>query len=541
MNISESLPACPPKAYSYVRFSTPEQAKGDSARRQLESAKAYAVEHGLELDDELTFADLGVSAFRSKNSRTGSLSLFFRAVEDGVVPRGSYLLVESFDRISRDDITTALGLLQVIIGAGVYLVTLGDRRIYSRESINANPTDLILALLIMMRANEESTVKSIRLKAAYDSKRATIRSGEPQVKPFTRRLPAWIGWNDSARAFELIEGRAPIIQQVFALADSGCGKKFISTTLNETGVKPFGGAEFWHASYIGKLLVNPACVGTFIPRARQNVDGQSQRVSQEPIVNYWPAAVELEVYERVSSRFTTVSPRGPHSLRLASSVVAGVAQCAVCGSAFIRVSKPPHVYLVCTRAHAKASCEYLAVRYQDVESSLVTHIDALIDGAPSAQGMDGLESSLFGLDQKYDDLTYSLNEYLDDYRLTKSEAIRLRAAHVERELNEVRSEGLRLRAEKVRLASPHVTRRLQRLRDCFKTNPLDVPVANRALRDCVKTLSIDARRGRIDIEWHHGSSLQEAIPFRSRHVRSAFPECADEAGDVIQSVETTAA
>ena len=35
-----------PKAFSYLRFSSPEQRKGDSERRQLAMAKAYANAHG---------------------------------------------------------------------------------------------------------------------------------------------------------------------------------------------------------------------------------------------------------------------------------------------------------------------------------------------------------------------------------------------------------------------------------------------------------------------------------------------------------------
>ncbi|KVR83488.1 recombinase family protein [Burkholderia vietnamiensis] len=49
------------KAYSYLRFSTPEQAQGDSFRRQTALAEAYAQQHGLELDTTLRFADEGVS------------------------------------------------------------------------------------------------------------------------------------------------------------------------------------------------------------------------------------------------------------------------------------------------------------------------------------------------------------------------------------------------------------------------------------------------------------------------------------------------
>ena len=61
-----------PKAYSYVRFSTPDQMKGNSFERQTAKAAEYASAHGLDLDTTLTFRDLGVSAYRSKNAETGS-------------------------------------------------------------------------------------------------------------------------------------------------------------------------------------------------------------------------------------------------------------------------------------------------------------------------------------------------------------------------------------------------------------------------------------------------------------------------------------
>ena len=35
-----------PKAYSYIRFSTPEQANGDSFRRQTELSNRYAEQGG---------------------------------------------------------------------------------------------------------------------------------------------------------------------------------------------------------------------------------------------------------------------------------------------------------------------------------------------------------------------------------------------------------------------------------------------------------------------------------------------------------------
>ena len=49
-------------AYSYIRFSTPEQMKGDSLRRQLESSRSIAKAKGWHLDESLR--DLGISAFK---------------------------------------------------------------------------------------------------------------------------------------------------------------------------------------------------------------------------------------------------------------------------------------------------------------------------------------------------------------------------------------------------------------------------------------------------------------------------------------------
>ena len=67
------------KAYSYVRFSTPDQIKGDSFERPTRKAAEYA--RGLELDTTLTFRNLGVSAFRGKNAQNGALKAFLDGVE----------------------------------------------------------------------------------------------------------------------------------------------------------------------------------------------------------------------------------------------------------------------------------------------------------------------------------------------------------------------------------------------------------------------------------------------------------------------------
>ena len=73
----------PDIAYSYVRFSTPQQLKGDSLQRQLEASEQYVIENGLVLDETLNLRDLGISAFRGKNVERGALGAFIKAIESG--------------------------------------------------------------------------------------------------------------------------------------------------------------------------------------------------------------------------------------------------------------------------------------------------------------------------------------------------------------------------------------------------------------------------------------------------------------------------
>jgi len=147
-----------PKAYSYIRFSTPEQAKGDSLRRQLEQSEKYCKEHGLVLDDTLRLTDRGLSAYHGIHKTKGMLGEFLKRVENGGIPEGSVLIVESLDRLSREEILTALNQFTGIIQAGIQLVTLADGQVYDRESINDNWTQLIIYKLKML---EEHTLDAV--------------------------------------------------------------------------------------------------------------------------------------------------------------------------------------------------------------------------------------------------------------------------------------------------------------------------------------------------------------------------------------------
>lgn len=234
---AEDRTASPTRAYSYVRMSTRKQLRGDSLRRQLERSKAFADEHSLLLDDSLQ--DLGVSAWKGRNFKTGALGRFLTMVENGEIPKGSYLLIESLDRLSREAVPDALMLFMAIINAGIVIVTLGeDRQIYSRDRLNGDWTKLIIGLAVMSRGHEESQTKSERIKAVAKRKREQAREGKGQITSIT---PAWIDARriDANRYEFTLNHHAKTVKAIYEMATRGLGATVIARKLNADGVPAF--------------------------------------------------------------------------------------------------------------------------------------------------------------------------------------------------------------------------------------------------------------------------------------------------------------
>ncbi len=67
---------CYQNAIHNIRFSTLEQYKGSSLKRQLKLAEEYAKKNGLKLDESLNLQDLGISAFKEEHRTKGALSRY---------------------------------------------------------------------------------------------------------------------------------------------------------------------------------------------------------------------------------------------------------------------------------------------------------------------------------------------------------------------------------------------------------------------------------------------------------------------------------
>ncbi|ELX11470.1 site-specific recombinase, DNA invertase Pin like protein [Janthinobacterium sp. HH01] len=116
--------------YLYIRFSDDKQAQGSSYERQLGYAKQYCPT--LIEDTDHIYFDSGKSAFSGANLQDGSeLKRFYDAVAGGQVPKGSTLLVEDLDRLSRAGMWKASDKLRELTENGITVVTLRDSKRYT--------------------------------------------------------------------------------------------------------------------------------------------------------------------------------------------------------------------------------------------------------------------------------------------------------------------------------------------------------------------------------------------------------------------------
>lgn len=379
MNNTESPPSEPhsrrPKAYSYVRFSSPEQARGDSFRRQIEQARDYARRHGLDLDE--SFRDEGVSAFNGKHrGPKAALGRLVEQIKTKETPPGSYLLIESFDRLSRQDILSALKFFIALIDEGIVIVTLGDgERLYSKATIDIS--DLMMSLFIMSRAHEESAIKSKRVSAAWEAKRARARkTGEAM----TSRCPGWlrvVEGRDGRREYEVIEEHADIVRSFFADTIAGIGRRTIAKKLNERRVPTWGignsRSDKWNDSYIEKTISNPAVYGKFVPKARPA--GASDAKAEAPIERYFPPIVDEETFWKAQAaskgRGMGKGNGGPTN----RNVLRGLAKCEFCGANMVVIDKGARsrgLKLRCGSAHQSAGCEHRDLYdYKTVEIGVI--------------------------------------------------------------------------------------------------------------------------------------------------------------------------
>lgn len=347
-----------PEAFSYVRFSSDRQELGDSLRRQVALAEAYAKQHGLTLSTK-SYRDLGISAFKGRNAAEGALGTFLQAVDAGLIRKGSYLLVESMDRLSRQQVDEALELFLSITRRGIVIVTVSDGQVYSKETIKENWTKLIVALAVMSRANEESATKSKRAREVVQSRiNANI--------PLGHSMPPWLTLNAAKTGYVIDTKKADIVRRVFDMALKGNGLYLICKTFNQEGVPVLRNArDGWSISGLKQMMNNPYVIGTL-------------RSKHGDFEDHYPAIVEKSVFYEVQRLMSERNKagkgrKGTNVANLFSNLV----KCGECGGSMKFTRSPTgdrgrvNEHLMCLSALEKRGCDAKRLNYEYIEAALL--------------------------------------------------------------------------------------------------------------------------------------------------------------------------
>lgn len=390
-----------------------------------------------------TYLDAGVSGFHGANADLGALGRLLELAQAGKFKRGTPLLVESLDRLSRQAAWRALRLFSDLILAGLVVVTVGDEQVYSEENLDREPMRFMFSIVIMIRANDESKHKSNRSRDNRARERDRIRA----TKVLIGRTKAWI---DKGRDGKPVPNHhAKSVLRIYDDAARGYGAMKVAARLTHEGFPTFNGGKHWSPASVLNILRDDAVLGYFQPhRYEKRPDGKIRRVPDgEPVGDYYPVIVPPVLVKRaregLANRLNARGRSGPTWANL----VKGLCRCAVCGGRvhyFERVRDYP--YLRCYAATGVRACDnHKGFRYDRLEPLLdsiyETHC-AIAEILPKAP--DESVARLAQLEVVSSQLEDRINRLVDDLENTPTgparEAVQHRLAQRNTELVRLREE-----------------------------------------------------------------------------------------------------
>lgn len=511
------------RAFSYRRFSTPEQRQGDSIRRQEDAAARYCTSNGLVLDDELQLLDPGRSAFKGKHldPEKSALGKFVALAEAGRLPKdAAALLCDDVSRLTRLGWLESANLLSRILQTGLDVVFTDS----GERVTKANFARLSGALTYLLKAetsHQESADKARKLEEVWQAHRDQARESG---RLFTRMLPAWIEVHGSKLAevrgvptrtggkLRLVPARAKVVKEIFTRYAAGEGKRVIVRELNGrgeptwgavgTGREPIAGqgrkaGVHWAQGYVHKILRSPAAMGTWIPKRRGE--------AQPPIRDYFPAAVSEELWQRVQALIATARSPGRGNTTVVNPL-ATIARCCLCGAALTKANSGPGKggpRLVCTRAKAGLGCSYRSVPMRDVENALRGHIDLIAGSRPITDY--GLAGQVIGKEEELADVTAKLQK-LGDMVLSGEEMPRTmldRMRELEKRQSALAEEIAELQRRLAHAEGDYIVNRVNELVKVLRRADAPAREVNAALRGLFGSIVVDYQLRVLECRWAH--------------------------------------
>lgn len=378
----------PLQAISYVRFSSDLQFGGNTLKRQGDKVTNWLKEHpAYTLVNQ--YSDDGVSAYKGDHLKdSGALYRLISDAEKGLYKKGTVLLVEALDRLSRQGNRATQKLVDRILSTGLSMVLLQDNpdKIYTEADLEDELTTITIAIKAGM-AKDESEKKSIRHLDNWERKRVKAKSGVVM----TRMCPAWLSVKPDRSGFDAVETHWQTVKRIFKLRIEGLSMAMIAKELNSDDTPNFkGGSGKWNQSTVQQLLTNPAVYGLKIPSKQAT---EAVKATSEGIEGYYTVngekpvtMADFQLVQKMSYGFNA-GKKPANKLPNMINIFKGILVCKHCGATMIMnsVNAEKMGYYVCSMRRQGRCEDSRPIRRDMVDSAIVQgliyNVDRLLSGS----------------------------------------------------------------------------------------------------------------------------------------------------------------
>lgn len=316
--------------YTYGRYSSELQSKGQTVERQEEQTRLAAEEYvkrtnSTALKCDRIYFDRATSAYKEEDNNH-SLGSEWHSLMN-VIRKGDIVCIESLSRFSRLKAVTAIALLDNYLQRHDFILFIRySGQILDKESFDSGFSDL-QTFIDCKQNNNYVRELARRLKDTINLKKTKAMNGE---SVFKHRAPDFLKWNENTKSY--IEKHSAIkytIHFIFSLAKKGHSASSIISVLNNDLLKypPFAkNAKVWSSHYIRKLLKNYAVIGI-------------NKVISSTDTKQYPIMIEEELFYAVNTNLSTFSSKySKHP-----AIFSGLLKCSHCGSSYHSVVREKKV------------------------------------------------------------------------------------------------------------------------------------------------------------------------------------------------------
>ena len=215
------------------------------------------------------------------------------------------------------------------MSAGIVVVTLMDGKVWNEQTV-ADTTNLLVTIIFMGRAHDESLRRSTRIRDVHQAKR------DRRDPTIFGQGPAWVARKPDGSGWDVKPGMAESIRRVFELSIQGVGGTAIARQANAEGWAAPAKVARWNTTLPNKLLRNRAVLGEYEPKVMVG----SKRVSTGEVwTDYYPRIVDEDTF--LKAQAAAHSRRNLPSRRDAGyhNVLQGLVFCGHCGQTLLRKRK----------------------------------------------------------------------------------------------------------------------------------------------------------------------------------------------------------